>query len=703
MYNRIGFGSLKFNGVSNNVQEASATLHAITSTSASSNTIKSGATTMHCATRNSVAYLRLRDTSSTLSVIVSLVASSVRARNAGSTISVLAMLATQGIRIQRAIIHTAANTRTTAGSSVLRKGIIHSTTYTTITAPAVNVRLTTAGATIVARTNAIARRIRLQNLSNTISAEASCSSVAVKFGVCHSSISTAVNVSSRTIKSGVVASSIATRTAITVRRICKGTVHQSALGAIAVSSAIIASGSAIMPSVTTVMKADIVPTEYYFFNLPYRQIKAYVKVYFDGPGNMPTIISIDNYLATLNLLEEMCADSNNPLGAISSNELDIGLVNYKNYFSAYNTESPFYGKLVPNLKVEAFLQIKREVAFVDIPLGTFYTGTWKGTSDSYAASVPCYDVLYFILQKNLPSFKARKQASLYSLFEEVFVACGLTSNDYIIDTSLHNVIVPIAWIPKGTAKDALTLLAQAARSFVYVNKQGKVIVRILSLDTSLPLFRLKDQNQVVSVEVPVQYDSTYSRVTINTYSVTESDSKEVATLQSTVPNGTSEYGPLDLSGPVPYIAYSNTDVSSIQVHITDYTAWTTNIKVINPGDAVTQEIKVYAPVLETAYTTATVDDDTAKALIGVKVLPVDNFLIQDGTYALQYANALLQIVSNPEAKVTINVRGNANIKLGDIIVVEDPSDKLPIKSVLVARSTLNYDGGLDGVIEGYIL
>ena len=68
-------------------------------------------------------------------------------------------------------------------------------------------------------------------------------------------------------------------------------------------------------------------------------------IYFDGINKEPLSITRDNYLIDADLLEEASADSKDPFGSVSSNELSFSLYNENGMFSPTVATGEYYGKI----------------------------------------------------------------------------------------------------------------------------------------------------------------------------------------------------------------------------------------------------------------------------------------------------------------------------------------------------------------------
>ena len=81
------------------------------------------------------------------------------------------------------------------------------------------------------------------------------------------------------------------------------------------------------------------------YNSKSRKILMKIDVYFNGPTQAPTVMSVSDYLIEAEILEESGAESNWPLGSVSSNELTFSLHNKDAMFSPTNESGPYFGKI----------------------------------------------------------------------------------------------------------------------------------------------------------------------------------------------------------------------------------------------------------------------------------------------------------------------------------------------------------------------
>ena len=84
-----------------------------------------------------------------------------------------------------------------------------------------------------------------------------------------------------------------------------------------------------------------------------RYLDVRLDIYFTST---PLSVSKSDYLIDADWLEEGSAESSNPFGAISSNELSFRLFNDNGMFSPTNVSSPYFGKIKAGVPVELFIK-----------------------------------------------------------------------------------------------------------------------------------------------------------------------------------------------------------------------------------------------------------------------------------------------------------------------------------------------------------
>jgi len=205
-----------------------------------------------------------------------------------------------------------------------------------------------------------------------------------------------------------------------------------------------------------------------------RQWSAKVDIYFDGEASPATSLTA-TMISAIDFLEETQADGDNPLGRVSSNEVVLVLNNKDYEFTPTNTTGTYYGKLIPNLKVEPYYGLMVSGNYEWISLGAFWTGDWDSPSQSVLSTVVCQDRLYKLGDKDVPLIPTQENITQAVVFENFLEAIGVTSSGYEVDATLTTV-VPIVYYPKGKVRNALTRLAQAFNCTVSMTRDNKIKV-----------------------------------------------------------------------------------------------------------------------------------------------------------------------------------------------------------------------------------
>lgn len=421
-----------------------------------------------------------------------------------------------------------------------------------------------------------------------------------------------------------------------------------------------------------------------------RHIIPRVLVYF---SEIPTEFTVDEVIS-LHLLEEAKAETGNPLGAVSSNELTITLDNSNCFFNPTNTASPYYGLLKPNVKVEAFLAVKTAAGtYEETPLGTFYTAEWS------EGTVTGYDSLYTLGGMDVPMIKTQEDTTIGRMFAALFDAMEVAN--YSIDPGLDQTI-RIGWLPNGSTQQALQALCVAGNCFINVDRTGVIRVQKNAL-SGVPVSTLTDDNQIIRAVNPQKYLDIYNQVKV-TYCRPRLGKRDTILNMDgiEIESGTSEIDKTHFNaapiGKVERISINHRANSSINT--LSYDAWSVLIGTVNPGSAEIVNIIGRGYPLNLTYRDRTTRDDALIAEWGLKELVIQNDLIQDSRVARTYAQDLLALVADPFRGFELEIRGNPALEIGDIIEISDPTDNIPLTNIAIERITLDYDGGLSGSISG---
>lgn len=435
-------------------------------------------------------------------------------------------------------------------------------------------------------------------------------------------------------------------------------------------------------------------------NADTRRVKPRVLVYFDGDGQPPTFFEADD-IVDMHLLEEARSESENPLGLVSANEITISFRNDDRVFTPTNATSPYYGKLRPNVLVKPYLGLETSSGIFEwVPLGVFRTGDWGSPSSSVETIVTCYDRLYQIGDKDVPMLPVRTNTTIYALFESLFLALGLTVAEYSIDPALTTAVA-FGWLPKGKVRNAMQVMAIAGNCTVTANRYEIIQVKS-NFASGPPATTLTDNNQIITAENSQKYLDTFNIVKINYKLPYIKPSASLLKVESLIiPHGGIALqeigftaGPVASIDQVQLVGAKNATITSVE-----YGAWAITVIIANNGSDETVILEVIGQAVDMINSTYTLQDDAAVALWGPKELVIDNPMIQNLNTAKTYANPLLQWVIDPFVNFNLLLRGDLALEVGDIVEIQDPTDKIGTVNVMPIRYSMKYDGALEATME----
>lgn len=437
-----------------------------------------------------------------------------------------------------------------------------------------------------------------------------------------------------------------------------------------------------------------------------RRCTAKVKIYFDGPYAPPVVF--DNHdISRFSLLEEARAESSNPLGRVSANEFMLGLRNTEGRFNPGNVESPFFNKLVPNIKVEPYIGLdvdfpeEEEENIEWLPLGIFWTGDWDAPSAGLEAAVVCYDQLYRLGEIDLPPFAVLRNTTIGGLLTHLLLVLGVAPSEFIIDPTLKQP-VRMGWLPRGKAWGAFQELATAGSCTIVSDRLGR-IVAINNFRLTNPVVSLDDESQIMDMNIPQRYRNIFTSTLVRCKHPSLAEGEQILSIDKlVVPRGSNVFRGIEFNGG-PIASLSQISLRGATTSTIDrisYGAWSIDIRIANTGAEEVVGLYAEGIPITTSESSVSRTNKPLASLYGLREQEIQSDLIQDVVVAREYVSLAGYIGQDPRAYFNINVRGNPAIELLDTITISNPSDRFEQEDVVVLRTTFDYDGALSGTIEG---
>lgn len=437
---------------------------------------------------------------------------------------------------------------------------------------------------------------------------------------------------------------------------------------------------------------------------PVRWIKAIAEVYFDGNGQPPAVFTQET-IESFSLLEEI-GDEMGKLGSITSNELSISFFNESGLFNPRNVTSPYYNKLLPNVKIVLSLEVAPDVINEQIteviPMGTFYAYTWDAASDKMDCSVVGGDSLFKIMNRDCPSIAVMEDTNINELLHKLFTELGLAPTDYYVDPKI-DVPVPFGWFKKGKVKDTLTSFAAAGMCTISTDRYN--IIRAESnLTIKATGTTLGEDNQIIAGSMPQKYHDVFTAINVAYALPSLEKEQELLDIKSLViPRGIFTFRGLQFSdGPVYYPSeivlrgVSNVDIVDIT-----HNTWGIDLILNNKLDKEQiANLVIKGTVVKLQEVEISVEDTQSVAQIGLKAYDVNvNDFVQYEVLAKEIAIRLLNRHILPSPKINASARGNPLLQPNDLAIVDLPADQIDLIRAIITRAEYTYSGGLEAQYE----
>jgi len=159
----------------------------------------------------------------------------------------------------------------------------------------------------------------------------------------------------------------------------------------------------------------------------------------------------------------------------SANYLNLSLENTDGVFYQKNSESPYYDCLRANQKVWVYLPLKVSGDWEEVPVGVFYTTSWKSKRTDLKTRITLLDRAKILMQSQFTISEVFLDRKISELAEIVCQDAGLRAHEYQIDDTGSDSVIPYAWFEPVSHWHALAKLAEAEGGRVYIDEYDKVI------------------------------------------------------------------------------------------------------------------------------------------------------------------------------------------------------------------------------------
>lgn len=433
-------------------------------------------------------------------------------------------------------------------------------------------------------------------------------------------------------------------------------------------------------------------------------------------------------LVSLRLLEEREASQGSlPVGNITANEVTLVLNNESKKFDVDNDQSPLHGLLKPNRRIRLWLGAEINGTPEWVPMGVFWSLDWDSPDDTLEATVTARDRMELLRKGTYQSSQVQQNISLYTLAEQVLQDAGLNPNEYAIDASLQNIIVPYAWFNPVTHREALRIIAEAALAVVYADREG--IIRIeageiavnqaegtwfiqggaFPAETMAPeVYGISPDDYFLPLRAPSKQEGVANEIIVTTQPLRPAATAEEVYRSNepvTVPAGQTVAVTAYYNQPPVIEAVASLDNPPSGVNIVEvtYYGWGATVKIQNTNLTDQQAIIVIAgnPLTVQNKERAVARDEVSITENGVLRYEFpENPLVQTLAQAQQIADTLLASVKDPRRDIEVEWRGNPALELGDVVAIITDIDCDKRGTYAVIRQEIEWAGALSARLVG---
>lgn len=336
-----------------------------------------------------------------------------------------------------------------------------------------------------------------------------------------------------------------------------------------------------------------------------------------------------------------------------------------------------------------------------IPLGVFWSLDWDSPDDSLEATVTARDRMELLRKSTFQTSQVQQNKSLYELAEAVLRDAGLSNDEYIIDETLDDIVIPYAWFEPVSHREALRRIAEAGLAVAFQNRDGKIQIESFIITGDEPVLEITDNDYFPPLNAPSRQDQVANEIIVDTQPLKPATSAEQVYRSNepvTIPaNDTKTITVFYNKSPV-IEAVADLDSPPAGVSISDvtYCGWGATVEIEN-----TNGTEQSATIVITGKPLSVQNKERAIARDEVNIIENGiltyefpaNPLVQTAGQAQTIADTLLASVKESRRDIEVTWRGNPALLLGDVITLKN-------KNYHVVRQELSWQQFFESRLTG---
>lgn len=395
----------------------------------------------------------------------------------------------------------------------------------------------------------------------------------------------------------------------------------------------------------------------------------------------------------ISVLEALGADDILPYSNVSANELSYSLDNIDSLFTPSNKESAMYGLMTPGSFTEVFIGVEVEIdKFEMIPMGEYYVTEWSAPNGSPYSSITAHDILYDLLDKELPLLRTVYNETISSLFRRVMEALKVPVNKYKIEVT-KTVPITFGFQIGSKVSDTFNAICEAGVCYITCNRNGEIVLK--DFEYNKPVLTMSADDYIFDINNLERFDSIINALNITVYEPTlwrVNDS--LKDFVGKVSPGTFVLDDITLTdSPVVLVnSVGLTDSPGCTIKDIDYGHNKLRLTIQN-STSQSATVNVTASVVHIKFiersTTTPASPQSRTNMV------INNQLIQTTEHANMIVGALSDTIKDPFSLFTWSSRGNPAAEPGDLILLKAPIAKVFDEVIELRSAKYTFDGGLE--------
>lgn len=403
----------------------------------------------------------------------------------------------------------------------------------------------------------------------------------------------------------------------------------------------------------------------------------------------PATVLTKEDIIDFSILEEVEGISENPIGSISSNDLDL-------LISTFAVDTSVIKKGL-KVTVYASLEITPDV-FEDCSLGIYYVTDFSKDAEMGTMNIRCNDRIYMEKDKPVPLVEPVVGTTLQNAVNHFLTTCGVAAGDISIDANI-NQNLKYLWYLDDTFMKNLKRLAAAGCLNIYVTRANKYKVAYSS-SYGASVATLTDENQIVSGKFANAEFKSYTGVSVKYNRPRVEYVKDLIKLDDTVLDvGNNVFTKLYMKeAPIANIVSIDAD-GSVPPTVTSMTCNTYEATFTVNSSAlvsIVSNIAVHGYAIRNQFTVTEKLDATA---LVPKVCNVESELLQDAGIAGLIRDRIYNKIVAENAYVDLEIIGNPALEVGDVITVTYPRLGITNETMKILGKSTRFDGTISETLN----